>query len=117
MEAVYGLILAAAVMVVSGDCGASDAERVAVVVLVTAVVFRLAHVYAGAPWDGVSQERRLIRADVAQALRDRWALVDVVIPLVLVLARSARSHRLAPPTRHIATDGEDNGVPVGAGPP
>ena len=88
-EAVYGLILAAAVMVVSWDSGTSDAGRIAVVVLVTAVVFWLAHVYAELLGTGVSQERRLIRADVAQALRDRWALVEVVIPLVLVLALGA----------------------------
>jgi hypothetical protein len=60
-----------------------------VVVLVTTVVFWLAHVSPSSSGRGVSQERTLIRADIAQALRDRWALVQVVIPVVLVLALGA----------------------------
>ena len=45
-EAVYGLILATSVIAVSREYDSSNAGRIGVTVLVTAVVFWLAHVYA-----------------------------------------------------------------------
>lgn len=84
-EGVYGLILATSVIAVSREYDPADAGRVALAVLVTAVVFSLAHVYADTLGGGVSEEGTLTRAEVAQALRDHWSLVEVVIPLLLVL--------------------------------
>lgn len=86
-EAVYGLILATSVVAVSYD--ASDAGRVALAVLVTAVAFWLAHVYAHLLGRGVSEGRGPTLAEIAGALREHWSLVAVVVPLVLVLSLGA----------------------------
>ena len=61
-EGIYGLILAMSVIAVSAEHDSSDAGRVAAAVLVTALVFWLAHVYAHLLGFGVSEERRLTRA-------------------------------------------------------
>ncbi len=87
-EGIYGLILATAVIAVSREYGEDDAGRVGLAVLVTAIVFSLAHVYAAVLGTGVSQEA-LTRAEVARAVRDHWALVEVAIPLIGVLALGA----------------------------
>ena len=58
-------------------------------VLVTALVFWLAHVYAHLLGFGVSEERRLTRAAFAHGLLDHWSLVAVVIPLILILVLGA----------------------------
>ena len=86
-EAVYGLILATSVIAVSYD--ASDAGRVALAVLVTAVAFWLAHVYAHLLGRGVSEGGGPTRAEIVGALREYWSLVAVVVPLVLVLCLGA----------------------------
>lgn len=87
IEAVYGLILATSVIAVSYD--ASDAGRVALAVVVTAVAFWLAHVYAHLLGRDVSEGRAPTRAEIAGALREHWSLVAVVVPLVLVLCLGA----------------------------
>ena len=87
-EGIYGLILAMAVIVVSREYGEDDAGRVALAVLVTAIVFSLAHVYAALLGKGVSQGTPT-RAEAARALRDHWALVEVAIPLIGVLGLGA----------------------------
>jgi heme O synthase-like polyprenyltransferase len=88
-EAVYGLILALSVIAVSWEVGPADAGRTAVDVLVTAIVFWLAHVYSQLLGDDVAEERRPERSDVTQALRFYLSLVEVVIPIVLVLLLGA----------------------------
>jgi hypothetical protein len=88
-EGIYGLILATAVIAVSREYGEADAGRVAMAVLVTAIVFSLAHVYAALLGRGVSQEQALTRAEVVQALRDHFSLVEVAIPLIGVLGLGA----------------------------
>ena len=45
-EAIYGLILATSVIAVSREYDATNAGRIGVTVLVTGIVFWLAHVYA-----------------------------------------------------------------------
>ena len=57
--------------------------------LVTAVVFSVAHVYANTLGRGVSEKGTLTRTEIAQALRDHWSLVEVVMPLLLVLGLGA----------------------------
>jgi hypothetical protein len=86
---VYGLVLATSVIAVSSGYDASDAGRVAMAVLVTAVVFWLAHVYAAVVGGGVSDEQTATRAAVAAAPQHHWSLVEVTIPLVLVLGLGA----------------------------
>src|SRR5688500_10087168 len=88
-EGIYGLILAMSVIAVSAEHDPSDAGRVAAAVLVTALVFWLAHVYAHLLGVGVSEERSLTRAALARGLRDHWSLVAGVTPLVLLLLLGA----------------------------
>ena len=84
-DGIYGLILALSVIAVSWYYGRPDAGRMALSVLVTAVVFWLAHIYAFVLGRDMSQAQRLTRAEVLRAARENWALVEVVIPLLLVL--------------------------------
>ncbi len=86
-EAVYGLLVATSVIAVSYD--APDAGPVALAVLVTAVVFWLAHVYANMLGRGVSEARRPARTELVGGLREHWSLVEVVVPVVLVLVLGA----------------------------
>lgn len=85
-EAIYGLILATSVIAVSREYDATNAGRVGVTVLVTGVVFWLAHVYARVLARSVTQHRMLSRPEVREVLRHDWPLVEVTVPLVLILA-------------------------------
>jgi hypothetical protein len=88
-EAIYGLILATSVIAVSREYLASNAGLIAVTVLVTGVVFWLAHVYARALARSIERERLLTRAEVREVLRHDWPIVGVTVPLVLILALGA----------------------------
>jgi hypothetical protein len=57
--------------------------------LVTALVFWLAHVYARLLGRAVSRDWSWSRGAVVGAMREHWSLVEVAIPLVLVLALGA----------------------------
>ena len=89
IEGIYGLVLALSVIAVEWYYGPLDAGRVGLSVLVTAVVFWLAHIYAYVIGSDMSQEQRVTRAQVAQSARENWSLIEVVIPLVLVLGLGA----------------------------
>lgn len=88
-QGIYGLILATAVIAISRESDPSDAGQAAISTLVTALVFWLAHVYAGLLGTAVSQDQGLTRAGVARAAREHWSLVEVAIPLVLILGLGA----------------------------
>lgn len=88
-EGIYGLILATAVITVSRELDPTDAGRAALTTLVTALVYWLAHVYARLLGEAVSHGGTPSRATMAEAIRERWSLVEVAIPLVLVLALGA----------------------------
>jgi hypothetical protein len=85
VEAVYGLILATSVIAVSREYDASNAGRIGITVLVTGVVFWLAHVYARVLAGSIVRRRRPNRSEVREALRHDWPLVEVTLPLLLVL--------------------------------
>ena len=85
-EAIYGLVLATSVLAVSREYDSSNAGLVGVTVLVTGVVFWLAHVYARVLATSMSHHRMLSRSEVREALRHDWPLVEVTVPLVLILA-------------------------------
>ena len=89
VEAIYGLILATSVIAVSREYDSSDAASVGVAVLITGIVFWLAHVYARVLAGSVTHQRRLSRSEVHEALRHDWPLVEVTVPLVLILALGA----------------------------
>ena len=85
-EAIYGLILATSVIAVSREYDSSNAGLIGVTVLVTGIVFWLAHVYARVLAGSITSHRRLNRAEVRDVLRHDWPLVEVTVPLVLILA-------------------------------
>ena len=85
-EAIYGLILATSVIAVSREYDSSNAGLIAVTVLVTGVVFWLAHVYARVLAGSISHHRMLNRSEVREALRHDWPLVEITVPLVFILA-------------------------------
>jgi hypothetical protein len=89
VEAIYGLILATSVIAVSREYNSSNAGIIAVTVLVTGVVFWLAHVYSRVLAGWISQRRMLDRSEIGEALRHDWPLVEVTMPLVLILALGA----------------------------
>jgi hypothetical protein len=85
-EAIYGLILATSVIAVSREYDSSNAGLIGVTVLVTGVVFWLAHVYARVLAGSIAHRRMLNRSEVREVLRHDWPLVEVTVPLVLILA-------------------------------
>ena len=89
VEAIYGLILATSVIAVSQEYDPANAGRIGVSVLVTGVVFWLAHVYARVLAGSITRQRRLNRSEVRGAFRHDWPLVEVTVPLVVILALGA----------------------------
>lgn len=85
-EAIYGLILATSVIAVSREYDPSNAGLIAISVLVTGVVFWLAHVYARVLARSIAHHRMLSRPEVREVLRHDWPLVEATVPLVLILA-------------------------------
>ena len=73
----------------SQDYDSSDAGLIAVTVLVTGIVFWMAHVYARIMAASIAQHRALQRAEMRALLVYYWPLVEVTIPLVVVLAIGA----------------------------
>ncbi len=88
-EGIYGLILATAMITVAREYESENAGRIALTVLVTAVVFWLAHVYSRVLAWSMERERMLSRAEVGEILRHDWPLVAVALPLVGVLLLGA----------------------------
>ena len=88
-EAIYGLILATSVIAVSHEYDPSNAGLIGVSVLVTGIVFWMAHVYARVLARSITQHRMLSGSEVREALRHDWPLVEVTVPLVLILALGA----------------------------
>jgi len=84
-EAIYGLILATSVIAVSREYDSSNAGLIGLTVLVTGVVFWLAHVYARVLAGSISNRRKIKRSEVREVLRHDWSLVEVTVPLVLIL--------------------------------
>ena len=85
-EGIYGLILATSVIAVSREYDSTDAGIIGVTVLVTGLVFWLAHVYSRVLARSIARRRMLNRPEVRDALRHDWPLVEVTVPLVVILA-------------------------------
>jgi hypothetical protein len=88
-EAIYGLILATSVIAVSREYDSSNAGLIGVTVLVTGIVFWLAHVYARVLATSVEHHRKPSRSEVRDVLRHDWPLVEATVPLLLILALGA----------------------------
>ncbi len=89
VEAIYGLILATSVIAVSREYDSSNSGRVAITVLVTGIVFWMAHVYARVLAGSITRQRMLNRPELRDALRHDWPLVEVTVPLVVILTLGA----------------------------
>jgi hypothetical protein len=84
--AVYGQILATAVLAgLSEDEGVSSGELCAGVG-VTAFVFWLAHVYAQALAERLGMDRGLRFSEVREVAHNEWPMVQVAVPTLLALA-------------------------------
>lgn len=88
-EAIYGLILALSVVAVSQEYDDSDAGLIAASVLITGVVFWLAHVYSRVLAASIERRRRLEHSEIRDVLRHDWPLVQVTVPLVVALVLGA----------------------------
>lgn len=88
-EGIYGLILAVSVIAVSREYESTNAGTIAVTVLVTGVVFWLAHVYARILSRSMAGDSWPTRSEAREVLRHDWPLVEVTIPLVLILLLGA----------------------------
>lgn len=85
-EAVYGTILATTVVVATQDHAGSIGDAL-IIVVVTSVVFWMAHVYAKAVGLRIVVRRPVTRAELARIARDEWPMlqsgVPVIVPLLL----------------------------------
>lgn len=88
-EGIYGLILATSVIAVSREYESSNAGLIGITVLVTGIVFWLAHVYARVLARSMEHRRMLRRTEIREVLRHDWPLVEVTVPLLVVLALGA----------------------------
>jgi hypothetical protein len=83
--AIYGLILATSVIAVSRQY-TQDAAVTAVTVVVTAAVFWLAHVYAGAAAIAIRKGHMPSRREVRGIVEEEWPLVQSgVLPTIILL--------------------------------
>jgi hypothetical protein len=85
--AIYGLILVDSVLAVYREEASSvGADTVAATVLVTALVFWLAHVYAELLAFRIEEGRSPTWADAKQAMRYQWPIVNATgLPLLALL--------------------------------
>ncbi|MBM7805021.1 hypothetical protein JOD57_000858 [Geodermatophilus bullaregiensis] len=84
-SAVYGTVLAGSLIATEGARDSVDVPRMLVLVLVTQLVYWLAHVYADFVGQRIRTGRRPHRADVRELLREEWSLVAASYgPLIAV---------------------------------
>ena len=79
---------------VSREYESGNSGTIAVTVLVTGVVFWLAHVYARILSRSMAGDRMLTRSEAREVLRHDWPLVEVTIPLVAILSLGALDLKL-----------------------
>lgn len=83
---VYGTIVALAVLVAGARAFPHEAGHIAALVLVTSVVFWLAHVYSHALGGSVARERRLTLAELRRVGRHEAAIVEAaLVPIAALL--------------------------------
>jgi hypothetical protein len=82
---VYGTIVVLAVVVTGAKAYPHEPGHVAALVVMTTVVFWLAHVYAHALAHSVSGEEQLSRAALARIARHEGALIEAGIPPTIAL--------------------------------
>ena len=86
---VYGTIVALAVLIAGARAFPHEAGHVAVLVLVTSIVFWLAHVYSHALGGSVTRERRLTVAELRNVGRHEAAIIEAALVPVAALLLGA----------------------------
>lgn len=84
--AVYGTVLAGSLIAAEGGRDPVDVPRMLLVVLLTQLVYWLAHIYADLVALRIEEERRPRRAEVLHLLRENWSLVAASSGPLLVIA-------------------------------
>jgi hypothetical protein len=82
---VYGTIIALAVLVAGARAFPHGAGHIAALVLVTSIVFWLAHVYAHALGGSVARDRRLTLAELRTVGRHEAAIIEAALVPVAAL--------------------------------
>lgn len=83
--AVHGTVLTGALIAVQSAHGDIDVSRLVVLVLVTQVVYWLAHVYAELVGQRIARDKRVQPVGVRHLLTEEWPLVAVsFVPLLVI---------------------------------
>ena len=82
---IYGTIVVLAVLVGGARAFPDDAGRIAAMVLVTSVVFWLAHVYAHGIAHSVAHDEHLSRAELRRIARREGSVVEAAVPPLVAL--------------------------------
>jgi hypothetical protein len=82
---VYGTIVVVAVVVASGKAYPDEPGHVAAIVVITTVVFWLAHVYAHGLGHSISHDEHLTLAELRSIARHELSVVEAGVPSVVAL--------------------------------
>jgi hypothetical protein len=82
---IYGTIVVLAVLVAGARAFPDDAGHIAAMVLVTSVVFWLAHVYAHGLAHSVAHDEHLSLADLRRIARREGSVVEAAVPPLVAL--------------------------------
>ena len=86
---IYGTIVVLSVLVVGARAFPDQAGEIAVMVVVTSVVFWLAHVYAHALAHSVSHDEHLSGAELRRIARREASVIEAAVPPLVALALGA----------------------------
>lgn len=82
---IYGTIIVLSVLVASSRAFPDDAAHIAAVVVITSVVFWLAHVYAQGLAHSVAHDEHLSRAELLRIARHEGSIVEAAVPPLAAL--------------------------------
>ena len=86
---VYGTIVVLSVLVAGVRAYPSDAGRIALLVVVTSLVFWVAHVYAHGISQSIAEEDRLSLAELREIARHEGSIVEAAFPPLVALLLGA----------------------------
>jgi hypothetical protein len=84
-RAIYGNVLATSLVVAFSEDDDYSTWEIAVSVLVTGLVFWLAHVYASVVAERYVAQRRLTRSEIRAEFFSEWPVVQAFFPPIVVL--------------------------------
>lgn len=87
--AIYGTILATAVVAAASEKQSLGAWDMAVSVVATSLVFWLAHVYADVLARGLHRERHVSWRSVRAVAGNEWPMIEACVPVVIPLLLAA----------------------------